>query len=287
MTMKSIKTLIAVLTLAGFASGAALAQTHEREIPPRANWSFAGPFGTYDETQLQRGFKVFHEVCSNCHSMSKVTFRTLAEKGGPGFSAEQVNALAATYKIKDGPNDAGDMFDRPGRAADFWPSPFPNKLAAAAANGGAAPPDFSVIAKARTYERGFPWFVFDIFTQYQEQGVDYIAALLPGYEEPPAGEVVPAGKYYNKYFPGNIIAMPPPLQDGAVTYLKDANGKPQAPETVQQYAKDVTAFLMWAAEPHMEQRKEIAFRTLIFLLVFAGLLYFTKKKIWANVEGHA
>jgi cytochrome c1 len=287
MTMKSIKTLIAVVALAGLASGAALAQSHEREIPPRQAWSFSGPFGTYDETQLQRGFKVFHEVCSNCHSMSKVAFRTLAEKGGPGFSPEQVTALAATFKVKDGPNDAGDMFDRPARAADFWPSPFPNKQAAAAANGGAAPPDFSVIAKARTYERGFPWFVFDIFTQYQEQGVDYIAALLPGYEEAPAGEVVPAGKYYNKYFPGNIIAMPPPLQDGAVTYLKGADGKPQAPETVQQYAKDVSAFLMWAAEPHMEQRKEIAFRALVFLLVFAGLLYYTKRKIWANVEGHA
>ena len=285
--MKSIKTLIAVVALAGLASSAAFAQSHEREIPPRVTWSFSGPLGTYDETQLQRGFKVFHEVCSNCHSLNKIAFRTLAEKGGPGFTKEQVTALAATYKVKDGPNDAGDMFERPARAADFWPAPFPNKQAAAAANGGAAPPDFSVIAKARTYERGFPWFVFDIFTQYQEQGVDYIASLLPGYEEAPAGVTVPDGKYYNKYFPGNIIAMPPPLQDGAVTYLKGADGKPQAPETVQQYAKDVSAFLMWAAEPHMEQRKEIAFRALVFLLVFAGLLYFTKKKIWANVEGHA
>jgi len=288
MTMKSIKTLIVAAAFAGLFGGAAFAQhAHETVTPPRNSWSFAGPFGSYDETQLQRGFKVFHEVCSNCHSMSKITFRTLAEKGGPGFTKEQVTALAATFKVKDGPNDAGDMFERPGRPADFWPSPFPNTQAAAAANGGAAPPDFSVIAKARTYERGFPWFVFDIFTQFQEQGVDYIAALLPGYEDAPEGMTVPDGKYYNKYFPGNVISMPPPLQDGAVTYLKGADGKPQAPETVQQYAKDVAAFLMWAAEPHMEQRKEMAFRIMVFLLVFAGLLYFTKKKIWANVESHA
>jgi len=286
--MKSIKTLIVAAAFAGLLGGMAYAQSaHEVVVPPRNSWSFAGPFGSYDETQLQRGFKVFHEVCSNCHSMSKVTFRTLAEKGGPGFTKEQVTALAATYKVKDGPNDAGDMFERPGRAADFWQSPFPNKQAAAAANGGAAPPDFSVIAKARTYERGFPWFVFDIFTQFQEQGVDYISALLNGYDETPAEVTVPDGKYYNKYFPGHVISMPPPLQDGAVTYLKDANGKSQAPETVQQYSKDVAAFLMWAAEPHMEQRKEMAFRIMVFLLVFAGLLYFTKKKIWANVEGHA
>ncbi len=286
--MKSIKTLIVAAAFAGLFGGMAYAQSaHEIVVPPRHSWSFAGPFGSYDETQLQRGFKVFHEVCSNCHSMNKVTFRTLAEKGGPGFTKEQVTALAATYKVKDGPNDAGDMFERPGRAADFWPSPFPNKQAAAAANGGAAPPDFSVIAKARTYERGFPWFVFDMFTQFQEQGVDYISALLNGYEETPAEVTVPDGKYYNKYFPGHVISMPPPLQDGAVTYLKGADGKPQAPETVQQYSMDVAAFLMWAAEPHMEQRKEMAFRIMAFLLVFAGLLYFTKKKIWANVEGHA
>ena len=185
--ISSLSTRLAIASLAtvimagaAFASGAAA-------IPPRNDWSFAGPFGKYDETQLQRGFKVFHEVCSNCHSMSKLAFRTLSQEGGPGFSEDQVKALAATYKVKDGPNDNGDYFERPGRPADFWPSPFPNKQAAAAANGGAAPPDFSVIAKARTYERGFPNFVFDIFTQFQEQGVDYISALLHGYEEAPAG----------------------------------------------------------------------------------------------------
>ena len=269
-----------IVTGAAFAAGTAA-------TPPRNDWSFSGPFGKYDETQLQRGFKVFHEVCSSCHSMNKLAFRNLSQEGGPGFSEAQVKALAATYKVKDGPNDSGDMFERPARPADLWPSPFPNKQTAQAANGGAYPPDFSVIAKARTYERGFPNFVFDIFTQFQEQGVDYITALLHGYEEAPAGFTVPEGKYYNHYFPGHVIAMPPPLLDGQVTYEKGPDGKPQAPETVVQYAKDVSAFLMWVAEPHLEQRKEIAFKTLVFLLLFAGLLYFTKKKIWSNVQGHA
>jgi cytochrome c1 len=257
------------------------------EVPPRNTWSFSGPFGTFDNAQLQRGFKVYREVCASCHSMSKLAFRNLAQPGGPEFSEAQVKTLAASYQVKDGPNDAGEMFERPGRPADRIPSPFPNKQAAAAANGGAVPPDLSVIAKARTYERGFPWFVFDIFTQFQEQGVDYSAALLQGYVEPEHGIEVPPGKYYNKYFPAKIISMPNPLSDGQVEYVKGADGKPQAPETVAQYAKDVSAFLMWAAEPHMEQRKETGFKVLAFLLVFAGLLYFTKRKIWSRVEGHA
>ena len=275
-------TAVALGLLAGNAFAAGVV-----EVPPRNTWSFSGPFGTFDKAQLQRGFKVYREVCASCHSMSKLSFRNLAQPGGPEFSEAQVKTLAASYQVKDGPNDAGEMFERPGRAADRIPSPFPNKQAAAAANGGAVPPDLSVIAKARTYERGFPWFVFDIFTQFQEQGVDYSTALLQGYVEPEHGIEVPPGKYYNKYFPAKIISMPKPLSDGQVEYLKDADGKPQAPETVAQYAKDVSAFLMWAAEPHMEQRKETGFKALAFLLVFAGLLYFTKKKIWSRVEGHA
>ena len=288
--MKPVLTLmpmVAAMAIAlGLLAGNALA-AGVVEVPPRNTWSFSGPFGTFDNAQLQRGFKVYREVCASCHSMSKLAFRNLAQPGGPEFSEAQVKTLAASYQVKDGPNDAGEMFERPGRAADRIPSPFPNKQAAAAANGGAIPPDLSVIAKARTYERGFPWFVFDIFTQFQEQGVDYSAALLQGYVEPEHGIEVPPGKYYNKYFPAKIISMPKPLSDGQVEYVKGADGKPQAPETVDQYAKDVSAFLMWAAEPHMEQRKETGFRVLAFLLVFAGLLYFTKKKIWSRVEGHA
>lgn len=283
----SLMSRVAVTALAlGLLAGNAFA-AGVVEVPPRNTWSFSGPFGTFDKAQLQRGFKVYREVCASCHSMSKLSFRNLAQPGGPEFSEAQVKTLAASYQVKDGPNDAGEMFERPGRPADRIPSPFPNKQAAAAANGGAVPPDLSVIAKARTYERGFPWFVFDIFTQFQEQGVDYSAALLQGYVEPEHGIEVPPGKYYNKYFPAKIISMPKPLSDGQVEYIKGADGKPQAPETVAQYAKDVSAFLMWAAEPHMEQRKETGFKVLAFLLVFAGLLYFTKKKIWSRVEGHA
>lgn len=269
--------------------GATSAFAAEAVAPPRQDWSFAGFFGRYNPTQLQRGFKVYREVCSSCHSMSNVPFRTLAQPGGPGFSEAQVEALAAEYKVKAGPNDMGEYYERAGRPSDRIPPPFPNKQAAAAANGGAAPPDFSVIAKARTYERGFPWFLIDMlpgFT-YVEQGPDYITALLNGYEEPEHGIVVPDGKYYNRYFPGHIIAMPKPIADGQIEYPKDANGQPQAPETVEQYAKDVSAFLMWAAEPHLDQRKRMGFQVLAFLLVFAGLLYFTKKRIWSRVEAHA
>lgn len=264
---------------AAFAAGAG-------PVPPSLNWSFSGPFGQYDATQLQRGFKVYREVCAACHSAEYLAFRNLSQPGGPEFSAAQVKALAAEYKVKAGPNDQGEMYERPARPADYWPSPFPNRQAAEAANGGAYPPDMSVIAKARTYERGFPWFVFDIFTQFQEQGPDYLVALLTGYVDAPAGVTVPAGKYYNTYFPGHIIAMPPPLNDGAIEYPKGPDGRPQAPETKAQYAKDVTAFLMWVAEPKLEERKQLGLKVMIFLLVFAGLLYFTKKKIWANVAGH-
>ncbi|GGE40049.1 hypothetical protein GCM10007276_16710 [Agaricicola taiwanensis] len=245
--------------------------------PPQEEWSFSGPFGGFDRAQLQRGFKVYREVCASCHGLNRVAFRNLGEPGGPEFSEAQITALAAEYQITDGPGEDGEMFDRPGRPSDRFPPIYPNEQAAAAANGK-APPDLSLIAKARTYERGFPLFILDIFTQYQTQGPDYIHALLTGYTEPPQGFEVPAGTHYNAYFPGHVIAMAKPLSDGQVTY--DDN----APATVDQYARDVTAFLMWAAEPHMEQRKRIGFQVMIFLIGFALLLYFTKKKIWHEVE---
>jgi ubiquinol-cytochrome c reductase cytochrome b/c1 subunit len=190
--------------------------------------------------------------------------------------------------VKDGPNESGDMFERPGRPADRFPSPFPNAEAAKAANGGAVPPDFSVIAKARTYERGFPMWLIDIFTQYQAQGVDYITALLMGYEAPPKGVTVEPGLHWNKYFPGNKIAMANPL-----IAVIDENGKPNdpgfytdgTPVTREQVARDVSAFLMWAAEPHMEERKRLGAKVMLWLIVLAGLLYFTKKRIWSRLEG--
>jgi ubiquinol-cytochrome c reductase cytochrome c1 subunit len=248
-------------------------ETQEQPHPPRREWSFAGPFGRYDQAQLQRGFQVYREVCSNCHSLELVAFRNLADPGGPGFSEAQVKALAATYKIKDGPNDAGEMFERPGRPSDYFPWNFPNEQAAKAALG-AAPPDMSLLAKARTYERGFPLFLIDPFIQYQEQGADYIDALLNGYTND-------NDLNWNEYFPGHKIAMPKPLSDGFVDY---ADG---SPKTVQQYAKDASAFLMWAAEPKLEERKRLGFRVLVFLIVYAGMLLVVKKKIWYRAEATA
>lgn len=254
--------------------------------PPRQKWSFAGIFGTYDRAQLQRGFKVYREVCQACHQLN-VPFRNLSQAGGPQFSAAQVAALAAEYKVQDGPNDAGDMFERPARAADKMPWTFPNENAAAAANGGKAPPSLHLMAKARGFERGFPWFVIDTLPGlvYQEHGPDYIHALLVGYENAPAGVTVPQGGHYNKYYPGHIIAMPKPLADGQVDYPKGEDGKSPVPETLDQYSKDLSAFLMWTAEPHLEQRKRIGFMVMIFLGLFAFGMYRAKKFVWKKVGG--
>ena len=250
---------------------------HSQPPPPKLKWSFAGPFGRYDQAQLQRGFKVYREACANCHGLALLSFRNLGEAGALGYSEAQIKQLASEYKVQDGPNDQGEMFERDGRPADRFPLPFPNDNAARA-RYNAVPPDFSVIAKARGYERGFPWFVIDTFTQYQEHGVDYMVAMLTGYDDKPPAP----GLQYNKYFPGNATAMPKPvlIYTNGVTY---DDGTPTSPE---QYAKDVAAFLMWAAEPHLEARKRIGFQVMIFLIVFAGLLYFTKKKVWSSVKGH-
>ena len=276
-----VSTAIALMIAGGLFLGTAhhALAAEGQESPPANKWSFAGPIGKFDRDALQRGLKVYKEVCAACHGLSYVAFRNLAEPGGPGYSAAQASAFAADYKIKDGPNDQGEMFERPGRAADYFPSPFPNEQAARVANGGAYPPDLSLITKARSYKRGFPMFVVDFFSQYQEQGPDYVAALLQGFEDkPPAGFTLPEGSYYNKYFPGHAIKMPKPLSDGQVTFDDGS------PATVAQYAKDVTAFLMWAAEPHMEARKRLGLQVFVFLILLTGLLYFTKKKVWANAH---
>jgi ubiquinol-cytochrome c reductase cytochrome b/c1 subunit len=259
MTLK--RKLLAVMLAGVFAALVEPAAAQEAATPPKLNWSFAGPFGKYDVGQIQRGLKIYHDVCSNCHGLSMVAFRNLADPGGPGYSAAQAAALATQYKLSP-----ADHFPSPDEAVI---SAFPIK-----------PPDMSVLAKARSYPRGFPGFVFDLFTQYQEQGVDYIAALLKGYDNPPAGVTVPSGTFYNKYFPSHNIAMPQPLFPGQVTF---DDGSPQ---TVEQYSQDIAAFLMWAAEPHLDQRKRIGFQVMIYLIVLAGLLYFTKKKVWREVELH-
>lgn len=271
-----VRSVVAVAAIA--IAGPAMAAGKAVEIDYQ-NWSFAGPFGAYDRAQLQRGFKVYAENCAACHALSRVAFRNLAEPGGPGFTEDQAKVISEDYIVIDGPDDFGDMYERPAILADRFPSPFPNQQAARAANNGAYPPDFSLLAKARAPQRGFPAFVFDIFTQYQESGPDYIYSLLTGYVDPPADLEVPPGQYYNHSFlSGEFISMAPPLFEEAVEYTDGT------PETVENYARDVAAFMMWAAEPHLEDRKKMGFRVMIFLIVFAGMLYFTKKKIWRDVK---
>lgn len=281
---KLVTSILSLALVAGLGFTAAPAKAAEEGATPHyplhhpreVDWSFAGPFGHYDKGQLQRGLKVYTEVCAACHSMSLVAFRTL---GDLGYSEEQVKAFAANYQVTDGPNEDGDMFERTAVPSDYFPAPFANAQAAAASNNGAAPPDFSLIAKARGVIRGFPQFVFDIFTQYQSGGPDYLYSLLTGYQEPPEGMEVPEGTYYNPYFAGSAsLAMAPPISDDQVTY---DDGSPQ---TVDQYSKDVAAFLMWAAEPHLEDRKRTGFMVMVFLVIFTGLLYLTKKSVYARKE---
>ena len=245
--------------------------------PVEQDWSFAGPFGKYDKAQLQRGLKVYTEVCAACHSLNRVAFRDLEDLG---YSEEQVKAFAANYDVQDGPNADGEMFTRAGLPTDYFPSPYENVEQAKVANGGAVPPDFSLIAKARGVERGFPRFVFDVFTQYAEGGPDYIYSLLTGYgEEPPANVNVPEGLHYNPHFVSGVaLAMAQPLYGDDVTYDDGT------PSTIEQEAHDVAAFQMWAAEPHLTERKEMGFRVMVFLVLFSVFLYLAKKQVWSRVE---
>jgi ubiquinol-cytochrome c reductase cytochrome c1 subunit len=270
--------VVAAVLAASLSGSAGIASAQEADAPPRQTWSFHGPFGTYDPAQLQRGFKIYREVCSTCHSLKLLAFRNLADTGGPGFSEGQAATIAAGFQVTDGPNDKGEMFQRPGKLADRFPPPFPNDQAARAALGGGLPPDMSVLAKARGTEAGFPRFIIDAITQYQEGGPDYIHAILTGYEDPPAGFTLPPGAQYNKYFPGHAIAMPKPLSDGQVEYTDGT------PTTVDQYAKDISAFLMWAAEPKLDERKRLGFQVFIYLIVLTGLLYFSKRRVWHDVH---
>lgn len=276
MTFKKIASgLVGAILLLGVGTTTAFAASYPINKPREVNWSFSGVFGHWDLGQLQRGFKVFRENCSSCHSMDLVAFRTLTDLG---FTEDQVKAIAAEYDITDGPNADGEMFDRPGVPADYFPGPYANVQEAAALNNGAAPPDFSLLAKARAPERGFPTFIFDIFTGYAENGPDYIYSLLTGYKDAPA-DVDVGDNYYNPYFAGGkVLAMAPPLFDEAVEYTDGT------PMTVDQYAKDVAAFMMWAAEPTLVERKSLGFKVMLFLLLFAALLYLTKKKIWSALS---
>ncbi len=226
----------------------------------KTDWSFKGIFGKFDRGSLQRGYQVYTEVCSSCHSMKYVSYRNLAEKGGPEFSEAQAKAIAASFEVTDGPNADGEMFTRPGKLSDKFVMPYENVKAAQAANGGAYPPDMSVLVKARG------------------GGVDYIYSLLQGYDDPPIGVILDDGVYYNKFMYGNKIKMANPLSDGLVEY---ADG---TVASVQQMSKDVTTFLMWTAEPHLETRHKMGFKAIVYLIILTVLVYFSMKRIWSRIE---
>jgi ubiquinol-cytochrome c reductase cytochrome c1 subunit len=287
MTLISQRSLLsfaaAALMALGITGGSLSAAESGVEIH-KQSWTFGGMTGHFDRAQLRRGYAVYKGVCAACHGLKYVYFRNLGEPGGPEFSDANVEQFAAAAQVTDGPNDDGEMFQRPGKPADRMPSPYANDKAAAAAQNGAVPPDLSVMAKARTYTRQASWYlepfnwIADIFTVYQEQGPDYLYALLTGYEDAPAGFQLAPGMNYNKAFPGHQIAMPNPLSDGQVEY---ADG---TPATVENYARDVTAFLMWTAEPKLEERKKMGLKVLVYLIILAGLLYLSKRALWRNVE---
>lgn len=265
-------------------AGPALANGGAKEAKD-VHWSFEGPFGKFDQAQLQRGFKVYREVCSACHSLKLVAFRNLGDKGAPFYNEKYPNsndnpwvkAIAKDYEIGDIDSETGDAIKRPATGADHFPGPFANEAAARASNGGALPPDMSLLAKAR------------------EEGPAHIYSVVTGYKTPPAGLKVPTGGHYNEYFPGDLtsawsgshehvppggfIAMAPPLKDGLVTF--DDGTK----STLDQEAKDVSAFLMWAAEPKLEERKQTGFAVILYLLLLSGLLFASYKTVWRN-ESH-
>ena len=226
----------------------------------KTDWSFKGLFGKFDRGSLQRGYQVYTEVCSSCHSMKYLSYRNLAEKGGPEFTEAQAKAIAASFEVTDGPNADGEMFKRPGKLSDKFVMPYENVKAAQAANGGAYPPDMSVLAKARG------------------GGVDYIYSLLQGYEDPPMGITLDEGVYYNKYMYGNKIKMSNQLSDGLVEYADGTES------TVEQMSKDVTTFLMWTAEPHLESRHQMGFKAIVYLIILTILVYFSMKRSWSRVE---
>jgi ubiquinol-cytochrome c reductase cytochrome c1 subunit len=226
----------------------------------KTDWSFKGLFGKFDRGALQRGYQVYSEVCAGCHSMKYLSYRNLSEPGGPEFSEEQAKTIAASFEVTDGPNNDGEMFVRPAKLSDKFVMPFENIKAAQAANGGAYPPDMSVLAKARS------------------GGVDYIYSVLLGYEDPPSGVTLDEGVYYNKYMYGNNIKMSQPLMDDAVEYSDGTKA------TEEQMAKDVTTFLMWAAEPHLEARHKMGFKAILYLTILTILVYFSMKRIWSRIE---
>lgn len=284
MTMSSrAKALIGGALVFALATGAAFAAGESIHID-RQSWSFAGLTGRFNQPQLQRGFQVYREVCSTCHGLKRIHFRNLAEPGGPEFPAEGVKGLAQGYRIEDGPNDQGKMFQRSGRPSDPIPSPYKNEQEARAVQNGALPPDLSLIVKARTAGENtsvlatIGSMLRDIPGAYQEGGADYVYALLTGYTNAPADMKLAQGMNYNRAFPGHQIAMVPPMQPGQIKYEDGTQG------TVEQYARDVTSFLAWASDPNLEERKRMGVLVLLYLVVTAGLVYAAKRRLWAKVH---
>ena len=253
-----ITKIFLIIFILGFAQNA---YSSEKKVEfLKNNWNFEGVFGTFDRASLQRGYQVYQEVCSGCHSMQHLSYRNLSEKGGPEFTKEEAKAIAAQFEVTDGPNEDGEMFTRPARLSDKFVSPFPNVKAAAAANGGAYPPDLSVLAKAR------------------KGGADYIYSLLMGYEEAPAGYELDDGVYYNKYMAGNKIKMAEPIYEDAVQYSDGTKA------TKEQITKDVTAFLVLDGDPHLESRHKMGFKVFFYLIILLTLVYLSKQKVWSRFE---
>lgn len=253
----ALSALLGAALVAGLAASTTVfAADHGPELA-KQEWHHSGPTGTFDRAELQRGFQVYSKVCSACHGLSLLSYRHLA---GIGYGDAEIKAIAAQVTVGDGPNDAGEMYERPGLPSDRFKRPYPNDKASRAANNGALPPDLSLIVKARSGAE------------------DYLYNLLTGYVPPPADMKVPDGQYYNKAFAGHLISMPAPLNEGAVSYADGTNA------TVPQMARDVTTFLAWAAEPTLEARKRMGAKAMVFLLVFAGLMYLVKKKVWSKLH---
>ena len=256
--MKNFIKLLSIITIVFFTTSHS--NSAEKADYLKTDWSFKGPFGKFERASLQRGYQVYTEVCASCHSMKYVSYRNLGEKGGPEFSEEAVKAIAASFEVNDGPNADGEMFTRPGKPSDKFVMPYDNVKASQAANGGAYPPDMSVLVKARS------------------GGVNYIYSLLQGYDDAPSGMILDEGVHYNKYMYGNKIKMSAPLSEDIVEYGDGTKA------SVEQMSKDVTTFLMWAAEPHLESRHQMGFKAIVYLIILTILVYFSMKKIWSRVE---
>lgn len=251
---KIFKFILTIVFVLSFSTAHA---AEDAVTPPDMDWPHEGIFGTYDKAALQRGYQIYRENCAACHSMRYLSYRNLQEIG---FTENEVKALAADYMVTDGPNDEGEMFERTAKPADRFVSPYPNDNAGRYANNGALPPDLSLVVKAR------------------EHGEDYIYALLTGYKDAPAGETLGNGQYWNEYFLGHKIAMPPPLSDGLITYSDGTSA------SLEMAAADVTQFMAWAAEPSQDARKKMGLKVILYLMLLTGLLYLSKKKIWRDVK---